>query len=1105
MNNPEMPSSPIPTLTIRSSNNRVIELERECEREQRRFKYSNTKMNQFERTDVILHDIEHNIGLKEDVGEDCPLIIDEEENPLQPLTKLLSGEDKYHPTGSTSTHTVTSFADQNHDSVCHFYTTSGMPLFSDLDTDFAIHVGNDMNTASTATGAPARSYPSSSVRSSNRNGNIHENVSPELRARHNLSPPPLAPFTDMELWDCNDVIDKSNTKFQYQDQRHDYQTMEVADNLDDDTMYDEKAGYTPPRIQAEFSWEPQKFNPKDCGSTDGDDSQYRSATYGGSISSSSFGVEPSLEMQGVGQLRRGSYVQMKEEEQQHDQQAQFISPSIHMETIISTPPKRTGERIITNAVGPDTTEERSLAEMQPFSSISATPISSNGAHTFFQQSARYSTRCDDPRLSHLTTDAHFPHDAVERENYYNAREGNCIAMGASAIGRPQLVEADGLLNYERDLNINGRYENTADDRIAPVYTSCEVKEEEPRQYVADSTRKSDLGFVCTFDKNVTPESFLGGGGDEEFSLSSLPSLVEEGEGGWDGLKFLQQNAKEPKFSMQGPESIQGRKVGLVSPLPCNMPPTPVKQLPKTVNAYHTPLKKKKRVKDESKAINDRIPQQKKCKSQSHQTPFPETLHKMITEAVIAYPLIMRWICDGEAFIINNSTNVFDVNSLKSILSTHFNHGNLSSLVRQLNMYGFHKHTEGKYEGAFYHQYFCRDIDSPYCRLDLIERSAKKTKNKNNPKKIQKSTKRKKKDKDMRKKRGLSMREMKQNHTQIVNDEIITTDIAVTGKASEKITSARVPSQLPQSRVLCSTSTSPPVFRSHSVAQPFSIPRKKRAASELLMRAKMQNDMETVNDGAVAAGKESGKAMITRAPLPLPRSHVYCSASTSPPVSRNHSIVQPSIPRKKRKISGLPMRAKKEKDKQILNRGEGSVKTMKERAPLAPLSLPQSRVLCSASTSPLISSSHTTAQPFLIPRKKRKAFLTACKELKKEEESDKSSSHFDSDYDDELPIKTSYAKKRRRVISSAGSDTNSHLAALKHKSTSSQIQFSKKKEDDDTDNDQGSQISSCTADLLCNETLTLVEKEDGARLSFPSFVTPPRFIAFAEKLGFRMSV
>lgn len=62
--------------------------------------------------------------------------------------------------------------------------------------------------------------------------------------------------------------------------------------------------------------------------------------------------------------------------------------------------------------------------------------------------------------------------------------------------------------------------------------------------------------------------------------------------------------------------------------------------------------------------------------------FIMKLFKMVTESPLH---LIRWTDDGEAFVITSPEDFS-----KDVLPRFFRHNNISSFVRQLNMYGFHK-------------------------------------------------------------------------------------------------------------------------------------------------------------------------------------------------------------------------------------------------------------------------------------------------------------------------------------------------------------------------------------------------------------------------------
>jgi len=81
------------------------------------------------------------------------------------------------------------------------------------------------------------------------------------------------------------------------------------------------------------------------------------------------------------------------------------------------------------------------------------------------------------------------------------------------------------------------------------------------------------------------------------------------------------------------------------------------------------------------------------------TPFVRKLVEFIEEPCTKH--IVSWSPDGKSFV------VWDPGQFSSVvLPKYFKHGNLSSFVRQLNQYGFHKCSQKRYE--FSHELFQRD-------------------------------------------------------------------------------------------------------------------------------------------------------------------------------------------------------------------------------------------------------------------------------------------------------------------------------------------------------------------------------------------------------------
>lgn len=93
----------------------------------------------------------------------------------------------------------------------------------------------------------------------------------------------------------------------------------------------------------------------------------------------------------------------------------------------------------------------------------------------------------------------------------------------------------------------------------------------------------------------------------------------------------------------------------------------------------------------------------------------------------AYDDIVSWNKAGDAFIIFQ-TNEF----CEKVLPLYFKHKNLSSFVRQLNMYGFHKTKYKNNEQCFTHKYFKKDDKR------LLLQMKRKTKDKSTDKKSQNS-------------------------------------------------------------------------------------------------------------------------------------------------------------------------------------------------------------------------------------------------------------------------------------------------------------------------------------------------------------------------------
>ncbi|KAI5190122.1 hypothetical protein NECID01_0815 [Nematocida sp. AWRm77] len=74
---------------------------------------------------------------------------------------------------------------------------------------------------------------------------------------------------------------------------------------------------------------------------------------------------------------------------------------------------------------------------------------------------------------------------------------------------------------------------------------------------------------------------------------------------------------------------------------------------------------------------------KVLKTQTQSTEFIDKLYKMLED--VQNHVLIQWCSSGTSFLIINPTEFG-----KTVLNKHFKHGNLSSFVRQLNKYDFHK-------------------------------------------------------------------------------------------------------------------------------------------------------------------------------------------------------------------------------------------------------------------------------------------------------------------------------------------------------------------------------------------------------------------------------
>ena len=84
--------------------------------------------------------------------------------------------------------------------------------------------------------------------------------------------------------------------------------------------------------------------------------------------------------------------------------------------------------------------------------------------------------------------------------------------------------------------------------------------------------------------------------------------------------------------------------------------------------------------------------------------FPVKLHRMVEHFSAHHPDLIHWSEDGSSFVIHTS----DPTVLAAALQRWFSHGNMGSLRRQLNLYGWKKHTEeGPPKAYWFHPRFSR--------------------------------------------------------------------------------------------------------------------------------------------------------------------------------------------------------------------------------------------------------------------------------------------------------------------------------------------------------------------------------------------------------------
>ncbi|KAJ8602797.1 hypothetical protein CTAYLR_002606 [Chrysophaeum taylorii] len=91
-------------------------------------------------------------------------------------------------------------------------------------------------------------------------------------------------------------------------------------------------------------------------------------------------------------------------------------------------------------------------------------------------------------------------------------------------------------------------------------------------------------------------------------------------------------------------------------------------------------------------------------SKSARGSFPAKLYELVEShsARSEEELVVSWCEGGLAFIVRDLTRFCE-----EVLPQHFCHNKWASFIRQLNLYGFRRITQGQSSGAYWHKYFQR--------------------------------------------------------------------------------------------------------------------------------------------------------------------------------------------------------------------------------------------------------------------------------------------------------------------------------------------------------------------------------------------------------------
>jgi hypothetical protein len=106
--------------------------------------------------------------------------------------------------------------------------------------------------------------------------------------------------------------------------------------------------------------------------------------------------------------------------------------------------------------------------------------------------------------------------------------------------------------------------------------------------------------------------------------------------------------------------------------------------------------------------------------------FPMKLHELLENSdMYGISHIISWKVHGRAFAVNNVKEFVD-----RVMPCHFNQSKITSFFRQLNLYGFLRITQGRDQGAYYHELFVRG--KPFLATRMRRQKVKGTKIKGLP-------------------------------------------------------------------------------------------------------------------------------------------------------------------------------------------------------------------------------------------------------------------------------------------------------------------------------------------------------------------------------------